>query len=294
MKRKLHFNLFDVFVYSFCGLFAFICFYPLWYVFIGSISPYDRFSSAQIAFLPVGIPSLRYYVAIVKGPSFQLAFLVSVIKTVLGVAGMILITSCLAYGVSKSHVKGMKFINIYVIICMYFGGTIIQYYLLFSTLKLINTIWVMIIPGYVNVWTFIIMRNYFANNVPDSLEDAAMIDGANEVVLFARIIMPISKAMIAAMVLFSAVGHWNDWVSYTYYCNDIRLQPFVKILQRLLITPSLAVSGGTNEMMDEAVNIPPIALQYTTIMCAMLPIIAVYPFLQKHFAKGILIGAVKE
>lgn len=295
LKKKI--NMFDVFIYLFCGIFSLICFYPLWYVFIGSISPYDTFSSASVALLPTGMPSFRYYSTILSGASFQRAFFISVAKTALGVSGMILFTSCMAYGVSKTDIKGMKFINIFVIFTMYFGGTIIQHYLLYTQMKLIDTFAVLVLPTLVDTWTFIVMRNYFANNVPTELEQAAAIDGANEAVMFFKIVVPISKPIFAAMILFSAVNHWNDWVSYTYYCQSIALQPFVKLLQRLLVNPDVFVAQGGRDAIGAlggSAATPPMALKYTTIMCAMLPIMLVYPFLQKYFAKGVMIGAIKE
>ncbi len=294
-RRRIRFNTFDVFVYLYCGIFAIVCFYPLWYVFIGSISPYDSFASTAVALWPTGTPSLRYYSVIWTGASFQRAFLVSVAKTAAGMLGMMTITSCMAYGVSKSHIFGMRFVNVFVVFTMFFGGTIIQYYLLYTQLNMINTFSVMVIPAMVDTWTFVVMRNYFANNIPPDLEQAAAIDGANEITVFFRIVVPISKPIFAAMALFSAVGHWNDWVTYTYYCEDIALQPFTKLLQRLLIRPDMFIAQGAKDAVD--INLttpPPMALKYTTIMCAMIPIMCVYPFLQKYFAKGILIGAIKE
>ena len=283
-------------VYVIAGGFALVCFFPLWYVFIGSLSPYDSFSAAPVALLPTGV-SLRYYYVVVMTSSFQNAFLVSVVKTVLSTLGMISMTSCFAYAVSKRHLHGMRFLNLLIIFTMYFGGTIIQYYLLYKDLGLLDTLWVMVVPGFVNAWTFIIMRNFFGNNIPPDLENAAMIDGANEAVTFLKIIVPTSKPIFASMILFSAVGNWNDWTSFTYYCRSNMLQPFVKILQNLLLDPNIASRLASDSGIatgGQMVLPPPTALKYTVIMCAMLPIMSIYPFLQKYFAKGILIGAVKE
>lgn len=295
-KKRRTFDWFDLLVYVLTGGFALVCFYPLWYVFIGSVSPYDSFSSAPVALFPTGF-NFRYYITVLSTETFRMAFLISVLKTALGTLGMIAVTSCLAYAVSKSGLKGMKFINIYIIFTMYFGGTIIQYYLLYKDLHMLDTLWVMVVPGFVSPWTFIVMRNYFANTIPPDLENAAMIDGANEAVIFARIIVPISKPIFASMILFAAVGHWNDWTSFTYYCQSNQLQPFVKVLQNLLIDPNAVsrIANPSGQTANMQLNLPPpTALKYTVIMCAMLPIMAIYPFLQKYFAQGILIGAVKE
>lgn len=283
---------FMVFTYLSCGAFAFVCLFPMYYVLVGSLSPIETFSSSAITLIPKGI-SFQYYHMVLSTRSFTQALLMSALKTLTAVAGMITITSCLAYAVSKSQLKGMKFLNLYVIFTMYFGGTIIQSYLLYRDLHMLDTMAVLTVPAFVDTWTFIVMRNYFANNVPAELEQAAAIDGANEMITFFRVVIPISKPVFAAMILFAAVSHWNDWATYTYYCQgNTSLKPFVRLLQDLLEKPDI----GTAELAGAGYSKmpPPTALKYTVIMCAMLPIMTVYPFLQKYFAHGIMVGALKE
>ena len=299
-QSRLHrSNAFDFLAVSVCLIFAFICFYPMWYVFIVSITPYDKFIEQRLVFFPPIPPTFKHYAAIIFNNMFTRAMSVSLAKTSLGATGALIITSMLAYGVSKKHVRGMKLINFAMIFTMFFSGGLIPFYLLLKDLQLLNRLAVMIVPYLVSIGHFIIMRNYFSYAVPPELEDAAAIDGANEVLMFFRIIIPISKPMLAAIFLFEAVNHWNDYYSYLVFAIDrMELQPFIWLLRRVLIQPNIAQQSSYTEVGGELLRdgnyLPPASLRMTTIVVAMLPIMLLYPFLQKHFAKGILIGAVKE
>lgn len=162
-------------------------------------------------------------------------------------------------------------------------------------IHLIRTYWVMVLPYGLSITYFIIMRNYFSYSVPKELEDAARIDGCNDIRVFFRVILPLSKPMLAAVGLFIAVGFWNDYYSYMMYiANKPKLQPFAWVLRRVLTDTSMMSQLRSGALSVGAQLPPPMALRMATIICAMLPIMCVYPFLQKHFAKGVLIGAVKE
>ncbi|NJD02732.1 MAG: carbohydrate ABC transporter permease [Ruminiclostridium sp.] len=298
IKRKRNrFNFYDVFVYVFTGGFALICFYPMWYVLIASLNPNTSFIQQPPLFFPDYIPSFTYYKAIIFGGVFQKALVISAAKTLLTATGTLLLTGTMAYGVSKKYIKGMSFINFLVILTMFFSGGLVPYYFLIRDLQLLDTFWVMVIPALVSAGNFVIMRNYFSYSVPKELEDAALIDGANEIIMFFVIIIPITLPMFAAIFLFESVASWNDWYSYLIFVDNPQLQPFVWILKRLLEQPNQVFSGGGQgvQAMTEGLGyIPPASLRMTVIICAMLPIMLLYPFLQKHFAKGILIGAIKE
>lgn len=167
--------------------------------------------------------------------------------------------------------------------------------MLYMEMKLIRTYWVMVLPYGLSITYFIIMRNYFSYSVPRELEDAARIDGCNDVRVFFQVILPLSKPMLAAVSLFIAVGFWNDYYSYMMYiATKPTLQPFAWVLRRVLTDSAMMSQMRTGAVDIGAQLPPPMALRMATIICAMLPIMCVYPFLQKHFAKGVLIGAVKE
>ena len=174
--------------------------------------------------------------------------------------------------------------------------SLIPLYLLVVKLGMLGSFLAMIlVTGFVNTTYFIIMRNFFSYTVPKDLEDAALIDGANEATTFFRVILPISKPMVAAILLFLAVYHWNEFTSWLYFVRDTQIQPFVMLLRSVLERPTLFVMtrAGQRLVQDEG-YIPPRQLVMATIVLTFLPIMALYPFLQRHFAKGILIGAVKE
>lgn len=292
-------KLVDAVIVLFIFVFAFLCFYPMWYVFVVSITPYGDFVDKAFIFLPPLKPDLSYYVMIIGDgwKVFSRAMGISFMKTGLGATLAVMMTGMLAYAVSKRNVKGMKLINVMMVLTLFFSGGLIPLYILIIKLNLYNSFWVMVVTGLVHTGHFIIMRNYFSYAVPPELEDAALMDGTSEFTVFFRIVMPICKPMFAAIFLFEAVSHWNDFTTYLYFVEKIQLQPFVWLLRRALRQPSvlmITAAGTAEEVLDEDVWIPPRALKMATIICAMVPIMLVYPFLQRHFAKGILIGAVKE
>ncbi|MDO5435792.1 MAG: carbohydrate ABC transporter permease [Clostridia bacterium] len=294
MLQKFHFNFYDIFVLLFVGLFALLCIYPMWYVLVASVTPYSEFVKGGVMLWPRGI-DFQYYQAIFSTRSFLNSMWISVSKTVIGTLLSVMITSSMAYGVSKTHIKGMKTINALVVFNLFFAGGLIPQYMLYKDLGLLRSYWVMIIPGALNITYFIIMRNYYSYSVPKALEEAAMLDGCNEVRTYFRIVIPISSSMLAAIALFIAVLHWNDYYNYMMFiANKPELQPFAWILRRMLVDQTMMNQVRKGAMSLTNTLPPPMALRMATIICAMVPILCVYPFLQKYFTSGITLGAVKE
>lgn len=295
MQQAIGFNFYDVFVVGFCVIFALICFYPMWYVLVASVTPYEQFNKGGALLWPNGGVDFQYYRMIFENSSFVTSLWISASKTVLGTLLSVLVTSTMAYAVSKVYVPGMKLLNVLTVFTMFFAGGLIPTYMLYMEMKLIRTYWVMVLPYGLSITYFIIMRNYFSYSVPRELEDAARIDGCNDVRVFFQVILPLSKPMLAAVSLFIAVGFWNDYYSYMMYiATKPTLQPFAWVLRRVLTDSAMMSQMRTGAVDIGAQLPPPMALRMATIICAMLPIMCVYPFLQKHFAKGVLIGAVKE
>ena len=288
------FNFYDIFVTLFCVLFGLICFYPLWYCIVASVMPYDEYIKGGLMLWFKGF-DFQYYIQIFHTKVYTNSLIISVLKTVLSTGLSLMVTSTMAYAVSKVHIKGMRFINALVVFNLFFAGGLVPTYLLYKGLHLIGTFWVMVLPGALNITYFIIMRNYFSFSVSKDLEEAAMIDGCNEVGIFFRIIMPLSRGMIAAVGLFIAVINWNDYYSYMMFIsNKTNLQPFSWVLHRMLTDASMM-----NQIRNGAVSLgftlpPPMALRMATIICATLPIMIVYPFIQPYFTSGMTLGAVKE
>jgi len=295
MLSRFGFNFYDVFVMAFCCIFALICLYPMWYVFLASITPYQEYIKGGALVVPRAAPDFQYYRAIFSTRSFVNSLGISASTTVLGTILGLLVTSTMAYAASKSHVPGMKAVNALVVFLLFFSGGLIPDYVNLRQLGLLRTYWVMVVPGALNIVYYIIMRNYFSYSVQTELEEAARIDGCNDIQVYWKIILPLAKPMLAAVGLFIAVLGWNDYYSYVMFIsNKPELQPLAWILRRMLVDPAM-----TNQVRTGAASMglevpPPMALRMATIICAMLPIMVVYPFLQKHFAQGIMIGAVKE
>ena len=295
MLQVAGFNFYDVFVYAFCIIFALICVYPMWYVLICSITPYEEYIKGGLMLWPTGGVDLQYYQAIFSTRAFTTSMWISVSKTVLAAVLSLLVTATMAYACSKTHVRGMKVVNALVVFNLFFTGGLIPQYMLYRDLNLLGSYWVMVIPGALNITYFIIMRNYFTYSVPKELEEAALIDGCTDVGVFFRIVTPVSRSMLAAVALFIAVINWNDYYNYMMFIsNKTNLQPFVWILRRMLVDQSMM-----NTVRRGAVGLgmelpPPMALRMATIICAMVPIMCVYPFLQKYFTSGITLGAIKE
>ena len=295
MLQVAGFNFYDVFVYAFCIIFALICVYPMWYVLICSITPYEEYIKGGLMLWPTGGVDLQYYQAIFSTKAFTTSMWISVSKTALATVLSLLVTATMAYACSKTHVRGMKVVNALVVFNLFFTGGLIPQYMLYRDLNLLGSYWVMVIPGALNITYFIIMRNYFTYSVPKELEEAALIDGCTEVGVFFRIVTPVSRSMLAAVALFIAVINWNDYYNYMMFIsNKTNLQPFIWILRRMLVDQSMM-----NTVRRGAVGLgmelpPPMALRMATIICAMVPIMCVYPFLQKYFTSGITLGAIKE
>ena len=295
MLQVAGFNFYDVFVYAFCIIFALICVYPMWYVLICSITPYEEYIKGGLMLWPTGGLDLQYYQAIFSTKAFTTSMWISVSKTAIATVLSLLVTATMAYACSKTHVRGMKVVNALVVFNLFFTGGLIPQYMLYRDLNLLGSYWVMVIPGALNITYFIIMRNYFTYSVPKELEEAALIDGCTEVGVFFRIVTPVSRSMLAAVALFIAVINWNDYYNYMMFIsNKTNLQPFVWILRRMLVDQSMM-----NTVRRGAVGLgmelpPPMALRMATIICAMVPIMCVYPFLQKYFTSGITLGAIKE
>lgn len=294
-RWRVNVNVWDVLIIVFVVAFAVLCFYPMWYVFLASITPYEQLIRGGLLVWLPATPDFQYYQAIFSTEVFGRSLFISISKTVLGTVLSLLITSTMAYATSKTHIKGMRVINVLVVFNLFFTGGLIPEYMLYKDLGLLRNYWVMVIPGALNIVYYIIMRNYFSYASSKELEEAARIDGCNEVRLFFLIVAPIARPMLAAVGLFIAVIHWNDYYSYMMFIsNQTDLQPFAWVLRRTLVDPSLMSQVRAEAGAIGLPALPPIGLRMATIVVAMLPILMVYPFLQRHFAKGILIGAVKE
>ncbi|OIA98806.1 sugar ABC transporter permease [Paenibacillus sp. LC231] len=272
-------------------LLSVVTLYPFLYVLFASIStPADFVQHRGILLWPKGF-SLDSYRMVFENPNIIRSYLNTIFYVVVGTTLNILMTALGAYGLSRKNVMWKGTIMMLIVMTMFFDGGLIPKYLLVKNMGLLDTYWALIIPSAMTTWNLIIMRTAF-QGVPDALEESARIDGASDWTILFRIIIPLSLPVIAVMVLFYGVWHWNKWFDALIYLRDRDLFPLQLILREILIqndTSSMMTSVGGGDRMPVGETI-----KYATIMVATLPILFLYPFLQKYFVKGVMIGAIKE
>jgi putative aldouronate transport system permease protein len=222
------------------------------------------------------------------------SFGITVYVTVFGTFLNLVFTITGAYGMSKTHIPGYKYLMWLIVIPMLFGAGLIPFYLLLKNLHLLNSLWVLIIPGLVAPFNLILMRNFFWN-IPESLEESARLDGASELQVLWRLIIPLSKPVIATIGLFYAVGHWNDFFSGLFFISDNSKWPLQVVMRSIIIDQNMMNMGGGSSQSGDVSKIVVTQqnIKAATIIFAIVPILLVYPFLQKYFVKGIMLGSVK-
>ena len=291
LKTKKKLTLFDVCLYLFFGVLALITLYPFYNVLIVSFS--NTVTSAK--YTPYLFPhafDLTGYKAVIKDVYFFKSLGTTLLVTVVGPALNMLSTVVAAYVLSRKRLIGRKFFLKAILFTMLFSGGLIPTYLVICDLNLDNTIWSMILPTMISTYYLIIMKNYFAS-MPSSLEEAARIDGANEFVILTRIFLPISKPFMATFTLFYAVERWNSWWEAFLYINDKDIKPLQIYLRDILVSFNTQLGSQAQSMLSgDKVFVQ--SVQMAAIVITMLPILCLYPFLQKYFVKGIMIGSIKE
>ena len=272
-------------------LLMFICFYPFYYVFIYSISN-SALAQKGISLFPKGV-TLTNYMEVVKLDGIIRAFAVSLARTVIGTAVTVTACSFFAYLVTK-ELYGRKYIYRFVIITMYFNSGLIPYYLTMRAYHLTNTFWVYIIPGAISAY-YVVLLKTFIESLPISLEESAKLDGAGYITVCFKIIFPLSKPILATITVFSAVAQWNNWFDNYIYVQSDRLKTLQLVLYEYLNQASqisqMSASSLQHGLGGTSVTAQSVRMAIT--MVATLPVLFVYPFMQKHFVKGIMLGAVK-
>ncbi len=269
-------------------LIAFTMVYPFWEITVKSFMSDKDIISATSFFWPSSW-QLDGYATIFtdKTYNFGRAFLNSVFVTALTTVYQLTITTLAAYALSKKTLPGRKFFNFFFIFTMYFGGGLIPYFLVIKSLGLYNTIWVLIVPSFISVYNLLIMRSFFVS-FPQELLEAARIDGAGEFMTFIKVVLPLSKAILATIALFIAVGVWNNWFSTMLFIQDADLRPMAYVLQ-------IIIEKSRNASSESGVGLTLIgeSVQYAAIVVSTVPVFIIYPFLQKYFTKGVMIGSIK-
>lgn len=283
-------RMFHVINYIVLTIIALICLYPMWFVVMASFSNSSRLM-AHSGFLlkPLGF-NLQAYLKVFENPMILKGYVNTLFILVAGVALDLVMTALAAYFFSRKGVMFKKPLMLFVLFTMFFSGGMIPFYLNLKDLHLINSRWGLIIPFMINTYNMIILRTSF-ESIPDSLTEAARMDGAGHITILFKIILPLSKAIMAVMVLYYGVSIWNAWFWASAILRDRELYPLQVILREILISNDLqAMNGGAGADAEAIAQ----SIKYATIVVATVPILFVYPFLQKYFTKGVMIGAVKE
>ncbi|MCU6792160.1 MULTISPECIES: carbohydrate ABC transporter permease [Paenibacillus] len=259
--------------------------YPFIYMISVSLSSSVYVLRNEVSFYPRGI-NLDMYRMVLKDPRIWQSYMNTIIYTGLGTLISLVITSMGAYALAKKEMVFRKAFTLMIVFTMFFGGGMIPTFLVVKNLGLIDTVWGMVLPGAVSTWNLLVMRTFFSA-MPVELEESGRLDGLTDFGIFMRIIIPLSKAVFATIGLFYAVAMWNNFYLPLLYLRDANLFPLQVVLRNMIMAGTEASNaGGENFIVDES-------LKYAVIMVATVPILIVYPFLQKYFSKGVMIGAVK-
>lgn len=268
-------------------IFAVLCFFPFYYIFVVSISDPERVREGAMILYPQGF-SLEAYKVTLTHARFYSSLRVSVVRTLLGTLLGVAFSSALAYGISRPYLRGRKWLTLFLVFTMLFNGGMIPTYLVVRYTGLIDTLWALIIPNMINTFNVIVLINFF-RAVPAELEESAKIDGANDLIIFIKIMIPVAMPSIATITLFVAVYHWNTLMDGILYINTSSKKPLQVYLN------DIVVAGQTEDMFQDSASrwMPTLSLKTATIFASTLPILIVYPFLQKYFVKGVMVGSVK-
>ena len=282
----------DVVLVTLCVIMLLIVAYPLYYILVASFSnPYDVYAGKTFL-LPSGF-TFDGYKAVFADANILSGYANSILYTVLGTIYSVALIYMVAYPLSVPELPGKKVLSIFFLITMYFGGGLIPTYLIVKDTGLMGTVWAMFVPGGLAVSHMIIARNFFENSIPGSLKEAAEIDGASKMTIFFKIIIPLSRPIMAVMVVFSMVAYWNDWFTALIYMKGSQA-PLPLVLRNILIkssataTQASMISGGYAEL-----NKMTEMIKFASIIAAAAPMLVIYPFVQKYFEQGFMAGAVK-
>lgn len=283
-------KIFRIFNYALLTIVCLICLYPMWHVAMGSISDGSQLISHRGVLLkPLGF-SIDAYKRVFSNPNIITGYANTLFILIVGVALSLVMTCLGAYFFSRRGVMFRKPLMMLVMFTMFFSGGMIPFYMTLRDLKLTNTLWGLIVPFMISTYNMIILRTSF-EAIPESLMEAARIDGAGHLTILVKIVLPLSKAILAVMVLYYGVSIWNGWFWASAILRDRDMYPLQLILREILLSNDSqgmsAGAGGDAEALSQTIK-------YATIMVATVPILCIYPFLQKYFASGIMIGAVKE
>ncbi|WP_281890584.1 carbohydrate ABC transporter permease [Paenibacillus sp. YYML68] len=285
-------RLFDTVNVLFFAVLLFIIVYPLYFILIASVSDPDLVNAGKIAFLPREMTWVGYERIFADAEIWQ-GYWNSIIYTVFGTTFRVVLTITGGYALSRKDLPYSGVIMMLILFTMFFNGGLIPTYLLVKNLGMVNTMWAMIIPGAVSVYQLIIVRTFFQSTIPQEMLEAAMMDGCGNLKFFTRMVLPLSLPIIAVIVLFNAVAMWNSYFQALIYLNDVSLHPLQIILRKILIISEAQldmIDGSADTVAEQKVAE---LIKYGMVIVSSLPVLVLYPFLQRYFVKGVMIGSVK-
>lgn len=291
-KYSLNDKLFYFFTTLILTLFFLLVLYPCIYVISASFSTGTAVQSGKAILFPVDF-SLEGYRTVFHTPTVWLGFKNSLFYTLVGTLINITMTLTAAYCLSRHDLYGRNFIMLLFTFTMFFNGGMIPHYILVQKLGFLNTVWALLIPGAIGVYNLIVCKTFIQNTIPTDLLEAAQIDGCSDFMYFIRIVLPLSKAIIAVLVLFYGVRHWNSYFSAMIYLNDKNLYPLTLFLREILMADQIDPSTVSDPEMQAKLAQSAGVIKYALIVVSMVPVLLIYPFIQKYFVKGVMIGSVK-
>jgi putative aldouronate transport system permease protein len=275
----------DIFIFVILILYVIAVIFPFYNAFVISISSEYAYFNADLLLWPQEI-TFDAYTTVFASQQLWNGFGITLVLLVLGTAYQLFFTVITGYALSRDKWFGKNFVMNMIIVTMFFGGGLVPYYYLITSLGLYDTIWVMIIPGAIDTFNMLLMRNYFAS-LPKELEESARIDGANDIQIFVKVYLPLSLPMLATIGLFFAVGNWNSWYNGMLFLETANLKPLQLVLREMIasIASNIEMPGGPNVYSE--------GLVMASIFFTIVPMMCFYPFLQRYFVKGIVVGAIK-
>ena len=293
VKKSKNDKVFDFFLYLLAIIIIIIVLYPMYFIIIASISNPSDVSAGNIVFLPKGI-NFKGYLKLGEYSQLWVGYKNTILYTALGTVLSLVVNIPAAYALSRKDLCGKKLFTIYYLIPMFFTGGLIPTYLVIKDFNLLDNFWVMVVPFSVITYYIIVARTFFNNSIPDDLWEAAQIDGCGNLNFFFKIVLPLSKAVIAVIALWTAVGQWNSWFDAMLY-NRMNSNLTTLQYELMKLLSSVTNQGTSVEAMKNAAgSVTPTSVRAAATIITMLPIICIYPFLQKYFVAGLTLGGVKE
>lgn len=292
LKRAPSDVLFDGIIGLIVAIVLAVTLYPLLYALGASFTNPMTLLDGTFLLVPLGF-NLNTYHAVLQNADIWTGYGNAILYTALGTAVNLVMTTLAAFPLSRSDFRGRGVFTVFFSITMFFSGGMIPTYLTYRSLGLYNNLWVMILPGAVSVWYMIMMRTYFQTSVPREMTEAAAIDGCSVTGTLIRVVLPLSKPILAVLVMYYAVGHWDAYFNPLIFLNSRRLFPLQLILREILIQDQMNGNAGMNEGVTVGQMLLSEGVKYAAVVVASVPMLALYPFVQKYFVKGVMVGAIK-